>query len=371
MKQSVQKKRNHGYSDGTLLRYSKKMSKHHIPKVSIIIPVYKVEDYIEDCICSVMGQTYQDIEIILVDDKGGDRSIDIAKNLLSKSSLIWKVIKHEFNRGLSASRNTGVLHAHGKYLYFIDSDDYLSDNCLELLVSKAEANDAEMTFGNYLEVNNGKMSNGYRTRLYEFIPNTTPIIAYINRHYAPTAWNRLILKSWYDSTHVQFIEGILHEDEPWSLSLAIRCSNCAYINDITYFYRIRRGSIMTTDANNADKIKGRIAFFVSSIKEIQKHAHKLPDCFFVWFNVRLWQELGVCISDVLHNKDFIRQILECAWIPRLSIANDMPNDEMRYYFLTRNFLPNLKALWLAGKLSAAKGKLVRLINRILNRYSEY
>lgn len=96
-------------------------------KVSIIIPVYNVSKYIKRCLKSVLGQTWKDLEIILVDDCTPDDSMDIVRGILETSSRsdIVTILKHEKNRGLSAARNTGIRQATGNYLYFLDSDDYL------------------------------------------------------------------------------------------------------------------------------------------------------------------------------------------------------------------------------------------------------
>ena len=94
-------------------------------KVSIIIPIYNVESYIANCLHSVFNQTYKDLEIILVDDCGTDKSMNIAMESINKykSSFYIKVIHHKENKGLSAARNSGIKEATGDYIYFLDSDD--------------------------------------------------------------------------------------------------------------------------------------------------------------------------------------------------------------------------------------------------------
>ena len=106
-------------------------------KVSIIIPIYKVEQFIEDCLRSVYNQSYKNLEIILVDDCTPDDSMLIARNFVSKKELPKgmeiKFLSHKKNRGLSAARNTGIDAATGDYIYFLDSDDELSPDCISLL----------------------------------------------------------------------------------------------------------------------------------------------------------------------------------------------------------------------------------------------
>ena len=105
-------------------------------KVSIIIPVYNVVDYIERCWKSVNAQTYSDIELIFVDDCGTDESISKLETLISEGSRFpVQIIKHKKNRGLSAARNTGIEASSGDYVYFLDSDDDLVPSCIEELVA--------------------------------------------------------------------------------------------------------------------------------------------------------------------------------------------------------------------------------------------
>lgn len=107
-------------------------------RVSVIIPVYNVEPYIAACIQTVMRQTYQgELECILVDDCGTDNSMEIAEKLISdyQGPIEFRILHHEHNRGLSAARNTGTAASKGDYIYFLDSDDEISPNCIELMAN--------------------------------------------------------------------------------------------------------------------------------------------------------------------------------------------------------------------------------------------
>ena len=102
-------------------------------KVSIIIPVYHVEKYIERCVLSVLKQTYRPLEVVFVDDCSNDRSIDIAKKTIEKNgaaSIEFVFLEHDKNQGQSAARNSGIKASTGDYLYFLDSDDKLSDDAI-------------------------------------------------------------------------------------------------------------------------------------------------------------------------------------------------------------------------------------------------
>ena len=142
-------------------------------KVSIIIPVYNVSPYIERCIKSVMNQTYQDIECILVNDASPDDSIDIAKLLIENydGPIQFQILSHGHNRGLSAARNTGIDASTGDYLYFLDSDDEITPDCIKLLMDEVKKYpNVEMVQGEVKDIvkiwKNG--FNFHRTR--EFVP---------------------------------------------------------------------------------------------------------------------------------------------------------------------------------------------------------
>ena len=127
--------------------------------VSIIIPIFRVSDYVERCIISVLRQTYTEIECIIVNDATDDDSMEKCDRVLKKygGDKEFKILHHEVNRGLSSARNTGIKAAKGEYVYFLDSDDEITPRCIELLMAAAiKRPDAEMVVGNYYEHREGK-----------------------------------------------------------------------------------------------------------------------------------------------------------------------------------------------------------------------
>ena len=115
-------------------------------KVSIVTPVYKVEKYIVDCIKSVINQTYPSIEFVLVDDCGGDKSVDIINDFISsthKDGLEIKLIHHEHNQGVAAARSHAMQAATGDYIFCLDSDDMLKPECIDHLVKRMDETDAD------------------------------------------------------------------------------------------------------------------------------------------------------------------------------------------------------------------------------------
>ena len=213
------------------------------PKISIIIPVYNVEPYIAECLQSVMRQTYQGpMECIVVDDCGTDKSIEIAEQLIANydGPIAFRVLHHEKNRGLSAARNTGTEAAIGDYVYYLDSDDFISDDCLEVLTKPLIGNEYDVVLGNIGMIN-------YSGDVV-FLPKETGLIVgmeeifrefYVNRMLYVMAWNKLVKRSLYQCNDLSFLEGQLHEDELWTFKL-VKCINTLYVQrQKTYYYRVR------------------------------------------------------------------------------------------------------------------------------------
>ena len=116
-------------------------------KISVILPVYNVEKYLHVCLNSVLNQTYQDFEIICIDDASTDSSLEILEYFAKKDSRV-KIIKQDFNQGPGHSRNCGLNVAKGKYIFFLDGDDWIDFNTFEVLVKKAEDNNLDLLFFN-------------------------------------------------------------------------------------------------------------------------------------------------------------------------------------------------------------------------------
>ena len=221
--------------------------------VSIIVPVYKVEPYIQECVISIVSQTYANIEIILVDDAGGDRSIELAKAVLRQSNRNWIVIEHDCNKGVSAARNSGTSVARGEYLYFLDSDDYLAPFCIEKFIDVAVHYEAEMVFANHWDIVGGQILPSSRisgTDTY----SVNPVIEHVCGKTTSMAGNRLIRRDFYLQSKVLFKTGMRYEDEMWSFSLILRAKKIAFLSDYTYYYRRWDGSFTLSRENEEFKI---------------------------------------------------------------------------------------------------------------------
>jgi glycosyltransferase involved in cell wall biosynthesis len=221
------------------------------PSVSIIVPVYNVGPYVEDCIHSVMRQTYNGrMECIVVDDCGTDDSMVIVERVIKdyNGPITFKILHHTHNRGLSAARNTGMDAATGDYLFFLDSDDELTDDCLEKQVSTLHSEWYDIVVGN---VECYDILPDKRKRIFnlefnienDVILRSPEVIDSIIKWRNVTAWNRLFRASFIKSSGLRFKEGMLHEDNLWSLQVACLASSLYLLNQFTYRYKRREGSI--------------------------------------------------------------------------------------------------------------------------------
>ena len=218
-------------------------------KVSIIVPIYKVEKEIERCLRSVYEQDYQNIEIVLVNDYTPDRSYDIARNYILSKNLTKKTvfIEHIENKGLSCARNSGVQGANGDYIFFLDSDDALTaPNVITHLVSYIERDPSlDMVMGNYQKIDDrGVFEVAHESR--RFFENNDEIYqAYSKRRLWITAWGKLVRKKTLVDNDLFFQSGIYHEDELWSFRLFRAISKLYVTPTIVYDYHDRQGSIMS------------------------------------------------------------------------------------------------------------------------------
>jgi glycosyltransferase involved in cell wall biosynthesis len=215
-------------------------------KISIIIPVFNVEQYIKHCLLSALNQTYSDIECILVDDATPDKSMEIAAALVENHPRreAVKTVHHPENRGLSAARNTGVKVATGDYLFFLDSDDTLLPYSLEILAMLVQDQTADFVIGEIHVIGNKR--NAYPPLLLEdgfYQGNNLIFNAFLNKQWYEMAWNKLIRRDFFIKNQLWFEEGILHEDNLWSFQLAAVAQTMAVSLSQTYVYHIRNNSI--------------------------------------------------------------------------------------------------------------------------------
>lgn len=222
--------------------------------ISIIIPIYNVEKYIERCILSVMNQRDYDgeIECVLVDDCSPDRSMQLAQTLIEsyQGPIRFQILHNQNNQGLSCSRNNGLSCAKGDYIFFLDSDDHISKDCIQSLSRQLYLYDGEIdiVIGNSFEYRNGKYWQE-RGSDPSILRNHTDIMRrFLQIEIPMMAWNKLIRRQFLVENHLLFEPQMVHEDELWSFQLYDVVQSVVLISDVTYIYEQHANSIMTSSA---------------------------------------------------------------------------------------------------------------------------
>ncbi len=238
--------------------------------ISIIIPVYNVAPYIENCLKSVMGQTYTgNMECLLVDDCGNDDSIAIAEGIINeyKGPIRFQFLHHKQNQGLSAARNTGTDVATGDYVFYLDGDDEITVDCVEKL-ARPVINDQtiEMVIGNRrIKSEDILVSSRHQKRLNiqqeDIVSSEVVRFYYYNRRkFYLSAWNKLIRRDFLIQNQLYFREGLLHEDILWVYYVVKYLCHLYVIPDITYIYHKRPHSI-TTGIDVENRLRHKIMIY--------------------------------------------------------------------------------------------------------------
>ena len=240
--------------------------------VSIIIPVYQVENYIERCISSVMRQTYSHsaIECILVDDCGIDNSIMLAQKCINnyKGEIQFHIIHNEQNCGLSVSRNNGMKVATGDYIFFLDSDDYISADCIEKLMKTICVHpEVEVVKGSHFSKQDNEDSQNSHC-FPSLIDNKELMKLFFLKYVTCAAWNTLISRKLIEKHHIAFTPQLIYEDVLWSFYLYRKVNSFLFIPDITLFYEINPHSI----THSEQKDEGlHIRSYITILKDMQNH----------------------------------------------------------------------------------------------------
>ncbi|MBR5326673.1 MAG: glycosyltransferase family 2 protein [Prevotella sp.] len=215
-------------------------------KISIVIPIYNVAPFVADCIRSVIRQTWQgQLECIFVDDCGTDNSMEIVRSVVQdyQGPIDFKTVRHEQNRGLSVARNTGIAAASGDYIYFLDSDDEITPDCMAVLASPIEQERYDVIVGDYRIVGSGMPKIPLMLSEGQILRDQEVLHAYRQKDWYMMSVNKLYRKALLDQYDLRFREGIIHEDELWSFQIACKAQTLACVKKETYIYKLREGSI--------------------------------------------------------------------------------------------------------------------------------
>ena len=221
------------------------------PKVSILVPVYGVERYIERCTESLMEQTYEDIEYIFVDDATPDRSIEILEDVVArypKRRSQVRILQHKNNKGISAARNTAVAAAVGMYMLHVDSDDYIAKEAIEKLVYAAQTSKADIVIFDTIELR----KDGEVLLKAEYENRETYIKGLLQHTNRCAHWNKFYRTDFYKHTGIQSVENVrLGEDYAVTPRLVHQAKKISVLHEGLYYYETRNQSSYVHNLNRA------------------------------------------------------------------------------------------------------------------------
>lgn len=265
-------------------------------KVSIITPIYNVDRYIARCVNSILMQSYTgSIECIFIDDCSPCKSVEIIEDLITEhpENIEFKILRHDKNRGASAGRNTGLKVATGDYIYFLDSDDDITTDCIENLVKLAEKyQGVDFIQGRLVTHFDGIVRTDYFDD-FEF-PEYSCDKEWIYGCYfpvgrmSPVPWNKLIRRDFIINNGLWFKEGVIHEDVYWTQVVAAHINTLAFCHIPSYKYRDNPASVM------ANKYQDKMVF--SWLMIFEEVLSSPPPCLINSEDIIL--KIGVRIADI-------------------------------------------------------------------------
>lgn len=314
--------------------------------ISVIIPVYNVENYLHVCINSVLKQSYQDFEIICIDDASTDDSLEILEYFAKKDSRI-KIIKQDFNQGPGHSRNCGLNVAKGKYIFFLDGDDWIDFNTFEVLIKKADENNLDLLFFNeinfYGETHEFSIDSGvdddfitkYKNNVFNHFDLDKKDLFKLSNN----IWNKLYRKSFLESNNIRFYnENLAYENIPFFYKVMISADRISLME--CRFYNYRKNKFLLGKNNN----------------------EKIFDIFNIYWNV-----LNVFIKNKQVYQYYKRVLLNYIF-SSLEMKYDLIDNELKERFfieiqsLFRNFIKYHDLYW---------DLLENVDSKILNKFSFY
>ena len=305
--------------------------------ISVIVPVYNVEKYLEECVNSIINQTYKNLEIILVDDGSKDNSSKMCDELAKKDSRI-KVI-HKENGGISDVRNVGIENSRGKYIQFIDSDDFMEDNMIETLYKDILENEADVSMCSYYLFKDGVKTTDatYKKEIYNKEQILKEIL--LDERVRSYLWNKLFKKSLFSG--IYFPKGKVFEDI-YVIPFIFEKSNKVVFNNIPlYYYRQREGSILHKQTNELRLEYIKVASKIN--KEIENNFPNLKQyCAYniAHITIKTYNDIGFFdMKDLAENnivKDLYKQtkkIFENKELEAFIIKNSNNVKKLHYYYM--------------------------------------
>lgn len=317
--------------------------------ISVVVPIYNVEKYLNKCVDSLLNQDYTNLEIILVDDGSTDNSSKIADEYKEKNKNI-KVI-HKENGGLSSARNTGLKEAIGKYIIFIDSDDWIDTKMISTLFNLIKENDADISICGFLRTsgsdNDFKDINKPQIKTFT---NMEAMMQLYNEDYLTefvVAWNKLYNIELFKN--IKYPEGKIHEDEFTTYKLFYNAKKIVYTNEKLYNYRITPNSIMNK-AFNPNRL-----YVLEAFKERTEFAKNIGYDEFYIKTLRRYCDL--CIDCYSKCKSFLNDKALC---------EKLKNETQKVYCEYMNNNPKFNVDIIRFKAFFINYAIYKCINKLIN-----
>lgn len=293
-------------------------------KVSVIVPIYNVEDYLEECINSIINQTYKNLEIILVDDGSKDSSGKMCDNYQKKDDRIR--VFHKKNGGLSDARNEGIKRATGKYICFVDSDDYIENNYIELLYNNIKKFNVKISVASYRYVfEDGNIKNFEMASELMLKSSAMKKLFYENA-FGNYAWNKMYDINLFND--IKFPIGRKMEDLGIMYLLIEKCSKIYFDSSIIYNYRQRKNSIVHNI--NKNFLVDRLDLTIERFEHFKKN--------YAVFDELYVNLISICLDtyEYLYFDDYYSKIC----------LNYLNSKELKKYFFELNLKKKIKFLCL-------------------------
>lgn len=293
--------------------------------ISIIVPVYNVEPYLNKCLDSIVNQTYKKLEIILIDDGSTDNSGLICDEYASKDNRI--IVVHQKNKGLSAARNVGLNIAKGDYIAFVDSDDFIEKDMYFTMYNVMNKNYADVCVCNYIKNTNFETKKIY-SEIFKILTSKQAIkqllLSYTKLRKKPTieyaVWNKLYRKEIFEN--VMFPVGKKYEDQFITLLILDKIDKIVWI-DADYYNYVQRKNSITKTRNDIVKLKDLVKTLIRQRKFIKSH---YKDIYVIWENRELLEKLSILkyfitlpYETTIRNKNFLKYIIKSLKIDLLNI----------------------------------------------------
>jgi glycosyltransferase involved in cell wall biosynthesis len=287
-------------------------------KVSIVIPVYNVLPYIERCLISVINQTYQCIECILVDDCGNDNSMDEVNRILNDyiGEIEFKVVRHSCNQGLSATRNTGIENATGEYLFFLDSDDELVPNSIsDMIACCNKYGEVDIVVGNFSYNDSNEYSHSFKKEYYDYDEAKD---VYLANNICIMVPNKLFKSAIVK--RIPFKVGITNEDNLWSFFLSEKINKLCFINKVTYHYYMNPKSVTHSDNYYKKRIESFKIIYQELLAKINSKSLRRPYPLEFLLD---WYVFGFVLmeSSDIHTYDSTKKILRNLSLNHIELLN--------------------------------------------------